>query len=451
MAGGGYMLRDFSGSSKQNLLELVSQVESEKICNFTDWIGDRWFDFEEWIGVLNIKKYVDKVNEYHKKVIDKNNTTKRDIEQIFDNVKSVDKTYYIRFKDRRTGLRNLKKQIETMNEIMAQGTGSFNSENISISMEKAVLDGEVEIIKNDIKSEIDGITIYNFGHIESMINTNYQELSEAEQIAIRQIAEEFMSENVLVDDAMKFKNIMTEYFEGTSSEEEQNVWKQFMMETFDAHPLLENETMWKEFQEKYLVRKSSTGAMIYNIPEYARKNVEPASNGIYGPWVYYRDGSCGTVSEWNDPQTKTQLSCTYYTLRKLNERGVSYPCVAGPGDGCNWYANFDTSTELPRYSGNTALYDLANGQLPQENIVVSFESNPSDDPKEKACGHVMLIDRIEKDDNGEVRITYSDNYPHITTLNGSNPPQTKTIEQFMSYYNRLHENINGVVVIGAIN
>lgn len=448
MAGGGYMLRDFSDSSKQNLLELVSQVESEKICDFTDWIGDRWLDFEEWVGVLNIRNYVNKVNVYHKKVIDKNNTTKKKINQIFENVKTVDIKYKEIFEGKISELQKYKKQIEAMNAIMAQGEGNFNSENIRISMEKAVLDGEVEIIKNDIKSEIDGIVIYNFGHIESMINTNCQELSEAEQIAIRQIAEEFMSENVLIDDIMKFKNIMTEYFEGASSEEEKYIWKQFMMETFDAHPLLKNETIWKEFQEKYLVRKSSTGAMIYNIPEYARKNVEPDANGIYSTYVWYENGDHGEVCDRN---YGGELSCTYYTLRKLNERGVSYPCVAGPGDGCNWYANFDTSTELPRYSGNNALYDLANGQLPQENIVVSFESNPSDDPKEKACGHVMLIDRIEKDDNGEVRITYSDNYPHITTLNGSNPPQTKTIEQFMSYYNRLHENINGVVVIGAIN
>ena len=66
------MYRDFSESSKNKLLGLVSDVENEKWCDFTDWVGDRWLDFESWIGTLNIKGYVNNVNSYHKKVIDKN-------------------------------------------------------------------------------------------------------------------------------------------------------------------------------------------------------------------------------------------------------------------------------------------------------------------------------------------------------------------------------------------
>ena len=40
------MLRDFSDTAKQNLLNLVSEVENEKWCDLTDWFGDRWYDFE---------------------------------------------------------------------------------------------------------------------------------------------------------------------------------------------------------------------------------------------------------------------------------------------------------------------------------------------------------------------------------------------------------------------
>ena len=52
------MVRDFSDESKTELLNLVSEVESEKLCDFTDWVGDRWYSFEEWIGKLNIKYYL---------------------------------------------------------------------------------------------------------------------------------------------------------------------------------------------------------------------------------------------------------------------------------------------------------------------------------------------------------------------------------------------------------
>ena len=83
-------MRDFSDSAKQKLLNLVSEVEDEKMSDFTDWMGDRWYDFESWIGTLNIKNYINNVNAYHKKVIDKNNATKESIEKIFSDVKKVD-------------------------------------------------------------------------------------------------------------------------------------------------------------------------------------------------------------------------------------------------------------------------------------------------------------------------------------------------------------------------
>ena len=77
------MYRDFSNNSKIRMLGLVTEVENDKISDFTDWVGDRWYDFESWIGQLNIKNYLNNVNIYHKKVIDKNNTTKDTIEKIF--------------------------------------------------------------------------------------------------------------------------------------------------------------------------------------------------------------------------------------------------------------------------------------------------------------------------------------------------------------------------------
>ena len=63
------MRRDFSDESKQKMLNLVAQVEQEKLCNFTDWIGDRWYDFQDWIGVLDIKHYIDSVNFLKKELM----------------------------------------------------------------------------------------------------------------------------------------------------------------------------------------------------------------------------------------------------------------------------------------------------------------------------------------------------------------------------------------------
>lgn len=199
--------------------------------------------------------------------------------------------------------------------------------------------------------------------------------------------------------------------------------------------------------------RTESGAEKYNLPDYTLQGLEPDANGIYGPFVYHRDGSLGRVCEWND-DARTELSCTYYTLRKLNERGLSYPCVSGPGNGVSWFGNFDVESGLPRYEGNNALETLVGDSshgLPQENIVVSFASNPSNNYEIKQCGHVLLIDKIYRNENGAVMVQWSDNWPKIGSLNGSNPVQEMSLEQFVGNYNRSNGEIKGAVVIGAGN
>lgn len=199
--------------------------------------------------------------------------------------------------------------------------------------------------------------------------------------------------------------------------------------------------------------RTESGAEKYNLPDYALQGLEPDANGIYGPYVHHRDGSLGRVCEWND-KARTELSCTYYTLRKLNERGLSYPCVSGPGNGANWFGNFDVESGLPRYEGNNALEALASDSsrgLPQENIVVSFSSNPSNDYEIRQCGHVLLIDKIYRNESGAVMVQWSDNWPKIGSLNGSNPVQEMSLEQFMGKYSRSNGEIKGAVTIGAGN
>lgn len=196
---------------------------------------------------------------------------------------------------------------------------------------------------------------------------------------------------------------------------------------------------------------ASSTAPRYNQPEYTQKDLAPNANGIYGPYVYWRNGGLGSVAYWNEPG---QLSCTYYTLRKLNERGLSYPCTGGPGNGNQWYNNFDFESGLPNYRGNNALNELAGSlTLPQANIVVSFEN----DPNGWGCGHVLLIDEIYRDGSGTVRVKYSDmfyNEPgvgtkYITDLNGSNPQIDRPLAEFQSYYNNGWGNVSGAAVIGA--
>lgn len=129
------MYRDFSDKSKENLLKLVSEVEEENWCGVTDWFGDRWLDFQTIIGKLNIKKYLDDIDEYHKKVIDKNNTTRSTIYAIFDEVKSIDCSYKSTFSSNKLLIEQLIGYIDALNQIINPSNGEFDFNTISSEME----------------------------------------------------------------------------------------------------------------------------------------------------------------------------------------------------------------------------------------------------------------------------------------------------------------------------
>ncbi len=132
------MKRDFSEEAKEQLLSLVKQVEDEKWCDLTDWFGDRWYDFEAWIGQLDVRGYVDDVNNYHKKVIDKNNTNTAKIEKIFADVNSVSDLYKSRFISLLVDLREYKKMINLMSQVINPANGSFDADFIGKGLKNAL-------------------------------------------------------------------------------------------------------------------------------------------------------------------------------------------------------------------------------------------------------------------------------------------------------------------------
>ena len=115
------MRRDFSDKSKQELHDLVDQVESEKWSDVTDWIGDRFLGFEEWIGKLNVKNYADDLNTYHKKVIDKNNTSRKDIENIFQEAARLDGVYAGYYQNLSEALHSLRDMIDSLSNLVTPG------------------------------------------------------------------------------------------------------------------------------------------------------------------------------------------------------------------------------------------------------------------------------------------------------------------------------------------
>ena len=124
------MIRDFSEKSKQEIIALTQQVAEENWCGLTDWLGDRWLDFQSWIGVLNIQHYSDNIQLYHKKVIDKNNATKAEIERIFADVYRVDSQYNIKIRRIIDTIQAFRQLVLELGAIITPGNSQFTPEQI---------------------------------------------------------------------------------------------------------------------------------------------------------------------------------------------------------------------------------------------------------------------------------------------------------------------------------
>lgn len=162
------MKRDFSDAAKQELLSLVAQVEDEKWCDFTDWIGDGWSGFEGWIGQLDISNYINDINTYHKKVIDKNNTTAEGIETIFTNVNQVAEQYKSRFAAILASLSEYNKTIKTITSAVTPGNGSFTTEYIG-SMVNGAIDSYLLVNAGLLNMAKDGLTQEEISNMDPSI------------------------------------------------------------------------------------------------------------------------------------------------------------------------------------------------------------------------------------------------------------------------------------------
>ena len=184
------MYRDFSEKSKQNILNLVSQVENEKLSDFTDWIGDRWYDFESWIGTLNIKRYLDDVNTYHKKVIDKNNATQKTITDIFNTVKGVDSTYSSIFENLRIYLTTWDDFIVSLSDIVTPGNGYFSVEYMADQLNPILSDLEqshIDCLRDQMVQDVNGELIFDEDLIYEYMKKSPAEMTDAEQALLLSI------------------------------------------------------------------------------------------------------------------------------------------------------------------------------------------------------------------------------------------------------------------------
>lgn len=135
------MIRDFSESAKQKLLEYVKDVTETTVWGkLGDIIGDIGLTVQHWFGALDISKHVNNLDEYHKKVIDKNDTTSQRIEEIFTNVKNIDIRYQNGLGQELSYANSITDMIKVLSDTIDPNGGNMDmqkmNETLTASLEK---------------------------------------------------------------------------------------------------------------------------------------------------------------------------------------------------------------------------------------------------------------------------------------------------------------------------
>lgn len=138
------MIRDFSEKAKQKLEGYADDAAASSTWGkIKDWFSDRGMDFRSWTGKLGIENYINDVDTYHQKIIDKNNATKKKIDTIFSNVQSVDTKSMAAMNRQITCGNNI---IKLINDLAA--SISPDGGNLDMAGMKGTLDADVARIKN---------------------------------------------------------------------------------------------------------------------------------------------------------------------------------------------------------------------------------------------------------------------------------------------------------------
>ncbi len=85
------MIRSFTKENEEHIISIVNSVTPDNFFeSIADFFGDIGLSISGWFGNLDISNYLGNIDEYHKKVLDKKNTSVDQIKDIFEKVREDD-------------------------------------------------------------------------------------------------------------------------------------------------------------------------------------------------------------------------------------------------------------------------------------------------------------------------------------------------------------------------
>ena len=153
------MLRDFSSEARQKLKDYVDEVTADGVwASFKDTFTDIPLIIKDWFGKLNISNYVDDAEAYYQDALDRNDTTKEKVDEIFDAVESLDTTFMGKLAQEDNSLVAMRKLVN----LLANGIDP-NGGNLDMSKLDGLLASAVETMNESIATKEKDIENYMLG------------------------------------------------------------------------------------------------------------------------------------------------------------------------------------------------------------------------------------------------------------------------------------------------
>lgn len=152
------MIRDFSKGKKEELYRNLDVIDNKEWKPFMIWCGGRAGEFGVWADKLGISAYTRQIDNYQNRILDTNDSTRNQIDVIFENVAETDHRYAEILREYAETVKEQIARIQVMAGIMGIVNGESTSKskndiysNEGVSLAKAVdkwIRNSDDILKN---------------------------------------------------------------------------------------------------------------------------------------------------------------------------------------------------------------------------------------------------------------------------------------------------------------
>lgn len=321
------MIRDFSNAKKEELYRNLDVIDNKEWRPFMIWCGGRAGEFGVWADKLGISSYTRQIDNYQNRVLNTNDSTRNQIDVIFENVTETDRRYAEIFCGHAETVKEQMARVQAMIQVMNTVNGNEGDRDIA-----TLLQDVADTFSTCVSTEKYNYTLESGREILERRLKGEENIDQAEWEKICEMIEEEQP-NMLINlyitdcnssaDADKIYAIIMDYYkkhkmditiEDVKDLDFEEEMDQTQKETFVA--------CWNRLGQMGLSKEQIIAVManIYAESRFSATNAQESYGyvGLYDDYEYRIDDGVGYgICQWTLEQRKDEL------LNYANNNGCS--------------------------------------------------------------------------------------------------------------------------------